>query len=319
MRTWVRRGGVGRAWLALSLPWRARGRVRRGARPGLGRRRARSRAARPGAGAGRPTVVADVHEDYAAPAARPVLGARGARAGPAPRGRGSGRCAAAPRRPDRRRRRRTSPREVARAALVAAQPAGPDDCSPTPAAALDRRRARCTSATCGAVAGLFAMLDAVEAAPAWHARPGRPDCRRRPRRGPGTPGRARPGGPVRLARPAAAARGLGARPRGVGRAAAARGHPGVPRRAAQQALRVPRVRPRGRDDGPAARPAALVADAGAGAVVQDAAGAAAVLRGWADDPAALVAVRASAHRRGRDLAADSTAAFVAAVVPLTAR
>lgn len=312
-RTWPRVRGLARARLALTLPWRARGKVllaldpdtavttllRRGPR-GSGRRCA---------------VVADVHEDYEL-----VLRDRAWAAGPRALG---GRLwarlgSAAARRADllvvadHHLMSGVAGRLVLRNVPDLTMLPAPGEREPRPRAVYvgDLRASR----------GLFAMLDAVAAAPDWSL-----DLV----------------GPVAVADEEAFAARL-ASPELRGRV---RMHG---RRPPEEAWRLARGAWVGLlllDDTPAfreampsklyeylacglavvttdlPRPAALVRESGAGVVVRDAAHAATVLTGWSEDTDDLVARRDAARAAAADLTAgrDELDTFAAEVARLAAR
>lgn len=163
VRTWPRRGGLGRAALAMTLPWRARGAVVLTLDPdaavGAGLRRALGRLTPRGR---RVRTVADVHEDYGlllrdrawARGPRRLAGEAWARLGERAAARADLTVVAdesllpgAPR------------RVVLRNLPDAAMLPGPAERDPAPRAVYigDLRRSR----------GLFAMLDALAASPGW--------------------------------------------------------------------------------------------------------------------------------------------------------
>lgn len=306
VQVWPRRSGLARAWYALSLPARARGRVLLTLDPDSA------------AGAwlvtrllalvGRRTrFVADVHEDYAL-LLRDRAWATGVRGAAGAVWAGLGRFAT----------RRADLVVVADAHLepgldrrvvlrnladVSMLPGvGPVDDAPRALYVGDLRRSR----------GLFAMLDAVEAAPGWH---------------------------LDLVGPVAAAdrSELDERLRVVGLQGRVRWHDRLPPREAWSYARGAWVglllledTPAFRDAIPSKlyeylacglavvttdlpRAAELVRRTGAGVVVRGPADAAAVLRAWADDPAAAAVVRAASAAAGGSEAAPELEAFADAV------
>lgn len=162
VRTWPRAGGVRRAWRAVTMPWRAKGRVLLALDPdsAVGARVRRALGRLPGVR--RVRVVADVHEDYRL-LLRDRSWARGVRglagrvwAGMGERAaRGADLTVVADEHllPD------APNRVVLRNLPDPTMLPGPSEPAPTPRALYvgDLRRSR----------GLFTMLDAVEAAPGW--------------------------------------------------------------------------------------------------------------------------------------------------------
>ncbi|MDR2380254.1 MAG: glycosyltransferase [Bifidobacteriaceae bacterium] len=314
VHTEARAGAWRRAYLAATLPWRARGRVVLVLDPDA----AIGAYARRVLGGGRAALVADVHEDYGS-----LLADRAWAAGLTGRlARGlarAGQWAAAhadltvvadahllPRAP-----RRLVVRNLPDPAMLPPGGAGTPDRRPRALYVGDLRDSR----------GLFTMVDAVRAAPDWQLDLVGPLARR---------------DQAKLSQALSAEPGLADRLALLGRQAPAPAWSHAV--GAWAGLLLLQDTPAFRASMPSKiyeylacglpvittplpRPAALVGETGAGRVVADAAEAAAVLREWSADPAAYGAAAAAARAaRGRAVAeADEMALFGARLARLAGR